>query len=79
MAKKQGYEMNVAVCPVGDVRFEYIEPLTKSIFSDFYDNYKEDVIHHLKFGVKDYKEALKFFAAKKNKAYTDGPSVRRLW
>ena len=61
--KKQGYEMNVAVCPVGDVRFEYIEPLDKSIFSDFYDHYNENVIHHLKFDVKDYKEALNFFTA----------------
>ena len=62
--KKKGYEMNVAVCPIGDVRFEYIEPLTESIFADFYDSYKEDAVHHLKFGVKDYKEAFNFFASK---------------
>lgn len=62
--EKQGYEMNLAVCPIGDVRFEYIEPITKSIFSDFYDYYNENIIHHLKFVVNDYKEALDFFKAR---------------
>jgi len=56
--------MNVAVCPIGDVRFEYIEPITKSIFSDFYDDYFENVIHHLKFEVDDYKKTLEFFKSK---------------
>lgn len=62
--KKQGYEMDVAVCPIGDVRFEYIEPFTRSIFSDFYDQYGEDMIHHLKFDVRDYQEALDFYRQK---------------
>jgi hypothetical protein len=62
--KKQEYEMNIAVCPVGDVRFEYIEPITKSIFKDFYDCYGENAIHHLKFSIKDYKEALSFFTSR---------------
>lgn len=62
--KKQNYEMNVAVCPIGDVRFEYIEPLTESIFSDFYKLDGEDVVHHLKFAVGDYKEAIDFLKSK---------------
>lgn len=62
--KEQEYEMNVAVCPIGDVRFEYIEPITKSIFSDFYDRHNEDIIHHLKFDVNDYKKAIDFFKAR---------------
>lgn len=62
--KEQEYEMNVAVCPVGDVRFEYIEPITKSIFSDFYKHHNEDIIHHLKFDVDDYKEAMDFLRLK---------------
>jgi len=62
--KKKGHEFNVAVCPIGDVRFEYIEPITESIFSDFYDYYRENVIHHLKFDVDDYNEALDYFKAK---------------
>ena len=70
--KKQGYEMNVAVCPIGDVRFEYIEPITKSIFTDFYDSYSENIIHHLKFGVSDYKEALNFFISRKIKIIQTG-------
>ncbi|MHB8280251.1 MAG: VOC family protein [Candidatus Humimicrobiaceae bacterium] len=62
--KKQEYAMNVAVCPIGDVRFEYIEPITESIFTDFYDYYSENVIHHLKLEAKDYKEALHFLTAR---------------
>jgi glyoxalase/bleomycin resistance protein/dioxygenase superfamily protein len=62
--KKQEYAMNVAACPIGDVRFEYIEPLTESIFSDFYNIYKDDIIHHLKFGVKDYEKTLNYFKKK---------------
>ena len=62
--REQEYAMNVAVCPIGDVRFEYIEPLTKSVFSDFYDHHNEDIIHHLKFDVDDYKKALDFFKLK---------------
>ena len=62
--KSQDYEMNVAVCAIGDVRFEYIEPITKSIFSDFYDYYNENAVHHLKFTVSNYKDALQFLTRK---------------
>jgi methylmalonyl-CoA/ethylmalonyl-CoA epimerase len=62
--KKKKYSMNVAVCPIGDTRFEYIEPITESIFSDFYDIYGEKTFHHLKFGVNSYREALRFLDLK---------------
>lgn len=62
--KNQDYSMNIAVCPIGDVRFEYIEPITPSIYSDFYDIYGEKVIHHLKLGVDDYIETMDFLASK---------------
>lgn len=62
--KKKKYSMNVAVCPIGDTRFEYIEPITESIFSDFHDSYGENAFHHLKFGVKSYREALQFLDSK---------------
>jgi hypothetical protein len=56
--RKQDYSMDITVCPIGDVRFEYIGPITSSIYSDFYDTHGEDVIHHLKLGVDDYGKAL---------------------
>ena len=52
--KKQNYKMNLAVCPIGEVRFELIEPITHSIYSDYVMDKGEDIIHHLKLGVDDY-------------------------
>ena len=34
--REQDYSMKLAVCPIGTVRFEYIEPITESIYSDFF-------------------------------------------
>jgi len=62
--EKREYSMNVAVCPIGDVRFEYIEPIKESIFSDFYNIHNEKAVHHIKLGVNDYKETLNFFNRK---------------
>jgi len=62
--KKQEYAMNVFVCPIADVRFEYIEPITKSVFSDFHDQFSENAVHHLKFTVSNYRETLNFFASR---------------
>jgi methylmalonyl-CoA/ethylmalonyl-CoA epimerase len=70
--KKKKYSMNVAVCPIGDTRFEYIEPITESIFSDFYDAFGENTFHHLKFGVKSYREALRFLDLKNIKTIQVG-------
>ena len=63
--KKQNYSMNVVVCPIDGIRFEYIEPITKSTFTEFYDRYGENMIHHLKLQVNNYNEALDILTAKK--------------
>ena len=70
--KRQDYAMNVAVCPIADIRFEYIEPVTTSIFSDFYDEYGEYAVHHLKLGGQDYKTSLDFLTSKNIKAIQSG-------
>lgn len=70
--KRQDYAMNVAVCPIADIRFEYIEPVTKSIFSDFYDEYGEYAVHHLKLGGQDYKTSFDFLVSKNIKAIQTG-------
>lgn len=62
--KRQNYSMNVAVCPIDGIRFEYIEPITDSIFTEFYNKHGENLIHHLKFQVKNYKEALNLLTSK---------------
>ncbi len=58
--KRKDYAMLVAVCPIGDVRFELIEPLTDSIYTDYIDKYGESIIHHLKLGVDDYDFAVDY-------------------
>ncbi|MDD3520659.1 MAG: VOC family protein [Actinomycetota bacterium] len=73
--KRQDYAMTVAVCPIADIRFEYIEPLTSSIFSDFYDDYGEYAVHHLKLGGQDYKTSLDFFLSKNIKAIQTGHQI----
>lgn len=70
--KKKRHSMNVAVCPVGDTRFEYIEPISESIFSDFYDLNGENAVHHLKFGVESCREALRFMNSKNIKIIQTG-------
>jgi hypothetical protein len=52
--KKKEYAMIVAVCPIGDVRFELIQPLTDSIYTDYIDKKGDSIIHHIKLGVDDY-------------------------
>jgi len=42
--KKENYSMNIGVCPIGDVRFELIEPLDQSMYSEFYNNYGENIL-----------------------------------
>ncbi len=70
--KRQDYAMNVAVCPIADIRFEYIDPVTTSIFSDFYDEFGEYAVHHLKLGGQDYKTSFDFLASKNIKAIQTG-------
>jgi hypothetical protein len=58
--KKKDYAMNVGVCPIEDVRYELIEPITESIYSDYLDKCGEGIIHHLKLGVDNYYEAIEY-------------------
>lgn len=55
---KKNYSMNLGVCSIGDVRFELIEPISESIYSDYLNKYRDGVIHHLKLGVENYFEAI---------------------
>ena len=58
--KRKDHAMLVAVCPIGDVRFELIEPLTGSIYTDYMDKYGDSIINHLKLGVDDYDFAVNY-------------------
>lgn len=58
--KKKNYSMNLGVCPIGDVRFELIEPISESIYSDYIDQSGEGIIHHLKLAVDNYWHALEY-------------------
>ena len=33
--KRKDYSMKLGVCPIGDVRFELIEPVSESIYSNY--------------------------------------------
>ncbi len=70
--KKQDYAMNVAVCPLGDIRFEYIEPLTPSIFSEFYEQFGEYAVHHLKLGGQKYEASFDFLDSMNIKTIQSG-------
>lgn len=56
----KNYSMNIGVCPIGGIRFEVIEPIDESIYSDYLNKYGEGIIHHLKFGVDNYFESLEY-------------------
>lgn len=60
--KRKNYSMNVGVGTIGDIRFELIEPLSESIYSEYLQVYGEGVIHHLKLGVHDYQKTLEYFS-----------------
>jgi len=58
--KKKKYSMNLGVSSIGDVRFELIEPITDSIYSDYIDKYGQGIIHHLKLAVNYYEKTLEY-------------------
>ncbi len=62
--KKKYHSMRVGVRNIGDIRFEYIEPLTPSIYTEFLKQYSDRIVHHVKFDVDNYKQALDFFKSK---------------
>jgi len=70
--KRKDYSMNIGVCPIGDVRFELIEPIGDSIYQDYYNEYDEGIIHHLKIGVNNYQDVLSYFASNSIKVIQSG-------
>lgn len=61
--RRQDYSMNIGVCTIGNIRFELIEPITESIYSEYLDKYGEGIIHHIKFGIDDYYNTMKYFGS----------------
>ncbi len=62
--KREDYAMRLAVCSVGKVQWELIEPLDdKSIYSDFLKRHGEG-LHHVAFGVENYDQAVAHFRGK---------------
>ena len=59
--KSKEYSMNIGVCTIGDIRFELIEPLSDSIYSEFLSRNGEGVIHHLKLDTENYDQTMKYF------------------
>ena len=69
---RKDYSMNIGVCPIGNVRFELIEPIDESIYTEFYNKYGECVIHHLKIQVDNYQDTLRFLKLKGIKILQSG-------
>ena len=61
--KRKNYSMNLGVSPIGDVRFELIEPISESIYSDYLNQSGEGIIHHLKLGVDNYYDVLEYMGS----------------
>ncbi len=72
---KKDYSMNIGVCPIGDVRFELIEPINESIYSEFLERYGEGMIHHLKFEVCDYNRIVKHLECNGLKSIQSGQQI----
>jgi hypothetical protein len=60
--KRKNYSMNVGIIAIGDIRFELIEPIDESIYSEYHEVYGEGIIHHLKLGVHNYQKILEYFS-----------------
>jgi len=73
--KRKNYCMNIGVCPIGDVRFELIEPLGESIYLDYYKKYGEGIIHHLKLGVNNYHYSLNYLISNDIKIIQSGQQL----
>ncbi len=62
--EKVDYAMRLALCDIGGVQWELIEPKDdKSIYAEFLKD-KGEGLHHCAFGVDNYKEAVKFYKDK---------------
>ncbi len=70
--KKENYAMRIALCNIGKVQWELIEPKDdKSIYAEFLRTHGEG-LHHVAFAVEDYDEAMKFFRSKGHKILQGG-------
>lgn len=76
--KRKDYSMNIGVCSIGDVRFELIEPIDESIYSEFHRKYGEGIIHHLKLQVDNYQDALRFLKSKGVKVLQSGHQLGKI-
>ncbi|MEM2021573.1 MAG: VOC family protein [Zestosphaera sp.] len=62
--KRVEYAMSLALCYIGRVQWELIEPKDeKSIYAEFLRKHGEG-LHHVALGVENYDEAMKFFREK---------------
>jgi methylmalonyl-CoA/ethylmalonyl-CoA epimerase len=59
--EREDYAMRLALCNIGKVQWELIEPLDdKSIYADFLKKHGEG-LHHVAFGVDNYDQAMAYF------------------
>jgi methylmalonyl-CoA/ethylmalonyl-CoA epimerase len=59
--KREDYAMRLALCNIGAVQWELIEPLDdKSIYAEFLKKHGEG-LHHVAFAVENYDEAMAYF------------------
>ncbi|MGE4544242.1 MAG: VOC family protein [Pedobacter sp.] len=62
--EKVDYAMRLALCDIGGVQWELIEPKDdKSIYAEFLKD-KGEGLHHCAFGTDNYEEAVKFYEGK---------------
>lgn len=62
--QRADYAMRLALCDVGKVQWELIEPLDdKSIYADFLKKHGEG-LHHVALGVENYDQAMAYFRDK---------------
>ena len=62
--KPQNYAMRLALCDIGKVQWELIQPLDDvSIYADFLKKHGEG-LHHVAFGVENYDRAMSQFKEK---------------
>lgn len=62
--KRVDYAMRLALCDIGTVQWELIEPKDDtSIYAEFLKEHGEG-LHHVAFGVEDYDKTVEFFRAK---------------
>lgn len=62
--EKVDYAMRLALCDIGGVQWELIEPKDdKSIYAEFLKD-KGEGLHHCAFGTESYQDAVKFYEDK---------------